>query len=99
MGYAGTVPSPTYTLVEPYQLDGSIIYHIDLYRIASEDELDFLGWSDMRDGLRLIEWPERAPSLEATADAVLTLRYSGAGRDALLTVLTPRAAEAFSGTD
>jgi hypothetical protein len=53
----------------------------------------------MRDGLRLIEWPERAPSLEATADAVLTLRYSGAGRDALLTVLTPRAAEAFSGTD
>ena len=52
-GHAGTVPSPTYTLIEPYEISGNLIYHIDLYRISSPDELEFLGWSDLADGLRM----------------------------------------------
>ena len=63
LGYQGIVPSPTYTLVEPYQIDDKIIYHVDLYRIADENECEFLGWSGLRDGLLLIEWPERLEGL------------------------------------
>ncbi len=61
MGHSGAVPSPTYTLVEPYKLPQVTLYHIDLYRIADQEELEFLGWSDLDDGLRLVEWPERVP--------------------------------------
>ena len=79
-GHSGAVPSPTYTLIEPYELPGLSVYHIDLYRIADEEELDYLGWSDLEDGLRLIEWPERVPGLAANADVLIGLAYEGAGR-------------------
>ena len=55
------VPSPTFTLVQMYDLPGAAIWHFDLYRIASPGELDELGWDDARaDGIMLVEWPERA---------------------------------------
>jgi tRNA threonylcarbamoyladenosine biosynthesis protein TsaE len=80
LGHEGPVPSPTYTLVEPYDTPAGKIYHIDLYRIASSDELGFLGFDELDDGVRLVEWPERAPELEAGADLRLSFAYSGAGR-------------------
>lgn len=89
-GYEGAVPSPTYTLVEPYTFENYTVYHVDLYRIKSADELEFLGWSDMQDGLKLIEWPERAPQLVAEADIRVRLRYEGEGRAAELQGLTVR---------
>ena len=90
MGHGGAVPSPTYTLVEPYELPGRIVYHIDLYRIADEEELRYLGWTELDDGLRLVEWPDRAPELLAAADFRLALSYAGQGRDAELTALSAR---------
>lgn len=90
-GFDGAVPSPTYTLVEPYEVDGHVIYHIDLYRVAAEEELDFLGWSDMQDGLMLIEWPERVPSLLPNADAIVKLSYDGTGRTAEFILASDRA--------
>lgn len=90
LGHEGTVPSPTYTLVEPYAFPNYTVYHIDLYRIESADELEFLGWNDMRDGLKLIEWPERVPRLEKEADIRVGLRYDGEGRVAELEGLTVR---------
>lgn len=92
-GHSGAVPSPTYTLIEPYTLPGKSIYHVDLYRIADQEELDYLGWSDLEDGLRLIEWPERVPGLRAQADVLVALAYDGAGRAATLTALSDRGAE------
>lgn len=89
-GHDGPVPSPTYTLVEPYQLPRGNIYHIDLYRIASEEELRYLGWSELDDGLRLVEWPDRAPGLTATADLALLFAYEGDGRRAELKGLSDR---------
>lgn len=92
LGHAGLVPSPTYTLVEPYSLSKYIVYHIDLYRIISIDELEYLGWSDLREGLRLVEWPERAPQLDGEADIRIAFGFGGSGRTADLQGLTDRGA-------
>jgi len=96
MGHDGAVPSPTYTLVEPYHLPAAIIYHIDLYRVSSDEELRFLGWTDLEDGFRLVEWPERVPGLLDTADLLLHLDYSDHGRLACLRALSTRAEESVS---
>lgn len=79
-GHTGAVPSPTYTLVEPYNLARGKIYHVDLYRVAGEDELRYLGWNELDDGCRIVEWPDRAPGLMGQADLAITLSYDGAGR-------------------
>ena len=97
LGHQGAVPSPTYTLVEPYKVAGKIIYHIDLYRISSSDELEFLGWSDLDDGLCLIEWPERVPELAERADLLVTLGYVKDGRSAELRPLSQRGFELLAG--
>ena len=90
MGHRGPVPSPTYTLVEPYELGGKIVYHVDLYRVSDEEELRYLGWTELEEGLRLVEWPDRAPGLAAKADLRVRFRYAGAGRDASVEGLSQR---------
>jgi tRNA threonylcarbamoyladenosine biosynthesis protein TsaE len=99
LGHEGAVPSPTYTLVEPYSFSEFTVYHIDLYRISSADELEFLGWSDLGDGLRLIEWPERVPDLSSRADLRVRLKYDGAGRLAALEALSERGRAILAGID
>ncbi|GHU02390.1 hypothetical protein FACS1894186_6970 [Alphaproteobacteria bacterium] len=56
------VPSPTFTLVQPYQPpDGALpVWHFDLYRLKSPEELVELGWDEALRGIVLVEWPERA---------------------------------------
>jgi tRNA threonylcarbamoyladenosine biosynthesis protein TsaE len=90
-GHEGAVPSPTYTLVEPYDLPRGNIYHVDLYRVSSEDELRYLGWNELENGCRLVEWPDRAPGLTGQADLSVVLRYEGSGRSVEVTALSPRA--------
>ena len=90
MGHLGTVPSPTYTLVEPYTLSRGNVYHIDLYRVSAEEELRYLGWHELEDGFRLVEWPDRAPALAAAADLWLQLSYENAGRRLEMSGLSER---------
>lgn len=90
MGHAGVVPSPTYTLVEPYQLPAGNVYHVDLYRVLAEEELRFLGWNELDDGFRLVEWPDRAPELAANADLRIRLSYAGEGRNLDLDAMSER---------
>jgi tRNA threonylcarbamoyladenosine biosynthesis protein TsaE len=82
LGHSGAVPSPTYTLVEPYDLPGGMVYHIDLYRVSVEEELRYLGWTELDEGFRIVEWPDRAPGITATADVVVELEYEEPGRRA-----------------
>lgn len=84
LGHEGRVPSPTYTLLEPYLIGGLTVVHLDLYRLADEAELENLG---LRDWLAVpatwvvVEWPERAPSLAARCDVLLSLTdLGGTGR-------------------
>jgi len=97
LGHTGAVPSPTYTLIEPYKLSNCSAYHIDLYRISDPEELDYLGWSDLEDGLRLIEWPERVAGIAAQADVLVELSYDGNGRAAELKAMSDRGADYLAG--
>ncbi|MEO0346311.1 MAG: tRNA (adenosine(37)-N6)-threonylcarbamoyltransferase complex ATPase subunit type 1 TsaE [Pseudomonadota bacterium] len=81
-GHTGPVPSPTYTLVEPYRFDQLDVNHLDLYRLADDAELEFIGWRDLGDSVRLVEWPERAPAATQDADLTIALRVDGEGRRA-----------------
>lgn len=96
MGHSGAVPSPTYTLIEPYDLPRATVYHVDLYRISGEEELHYLGWDELDDGFRLVEWPERAPGLTATADLRISLSYAETGRDLELLGLSERGSSLLS---
>ena len=89
LGHPGAVPSPTYTLVEPYDLPGGMVYHVDLYRVSSEDELRYLGWTELDEGFRIVEWPDRAPGIAAQADLLIELDYDDPGRRATVIALSP----------
>ena len=83
LGHRGTVKSPTYTLVEPYQIGEWRLFHWDLYRLADPEELEFLGLRDQLDGeaVLLIEWPERGQGELPGVDLEVRLGYAGAGRN------------------
>lgn len=86
LGYSGKVRSPTYTLVEPYACECCTVFHLDLYRLADAEELEWLGLRDMlsESALLMVEWPERGNGVLPPADLTVYIEYSGAGRVARL---------------
>ena len=85
LGHQGAVRSPTYTLVEPYELAGRSVQHLDLYRLSDPHELEYLGLRDTLDqGVTLVEWPERGEGWLPSPDLAIHLSYAGEGRAARL---------------
>jgi tRNA threonylcarbamoyladenosine biosynthesis protein TsaE len=86
LGVKGPIRSPTYTLVEPYEVAGRRLLHADLYRLAAADELRALGLDDdpPSQAWWWVEWPEHGTGVLPPADVRIELRQSGAGREALI---------------
>ena len=101
LGHAGRVRSPTFTLLESYELPGCEVVHLDLYRLADPAELDYLGLPDMlRPGaLVLVEWAEKGGDRLPRADIRVALEYEGEGRCACCEAGSPRGEPALAGLE
>lgn len=80
--YKGAVKSPTFTLVEPYELSVFNVYHFDLYRLSVPEEFEYLGIDDYfkTENICLIEWASRGGAFVPNADLEIELTYEAGGR-------------------
>ena len=82
MGHTGNVKSPTYTIVEPYDLAPWQVFHFDLYRLSDPEELEYMGIRDYfaEKSFCFIEWPEKGAGLLAKEDLIINLEYNNEQR-------------------
>ncbi len=82
LGHNGTVRSPTFTLLEPYDLGRWRLFHLDLYRLADPEELHYLGLRGLldQDSVLIVEWPQRGGLALPPADLEIRLAYRADAR-------------------
>lgn len=95
LGHQGKVKSPTYALVESYQLPPWQLHHFDLYRLSDPEELEFMGIRDYLGDFHIIlaEWPQRGAGWLPKADITITIDYADTARSMTVTALTERGRE------
>jgi tRNA threonylcarbamoyladenosine biosynthesis protein TsaE len=88
LGHQGDVPSPSFSIVQPYEQLDPPVWHVDLYRIEDPSEIDELGLDSAASAVLLVEWPERAPPGTWREALGLSLEF-GAGDERILTAKVP----------
>ena len=91
-GHSGPVKSPTNTLVEPYTTAQGNVYHLDLYRLADAEELEWIGIRDLfeDESICLVEWPEQGAGILPEPDLHVYLQVEGRGRQLQLQAASSR---------
>jgi len=101
LGVQGRIKSPTYAVVEPYELPGLAVWHFDFYRFSDPREWEDAGFRDIfaSPGLKLAEWPDKAAACLPVADLVLHLTaLDDDARQVTCTAQTPTGAQLLSST-
>lgn len=99
LGVAGRVKSPTYAVLEPYELPSGAVWHFDFYRFDDPQEWEDAGFRDIyaAAGLKIAEWPEKAQELLPAPDLRIEIAFgrddAGAGREATFTAHSARGRE------
>ncbi len=95
LGVGERIKSPTYSLIESYRIGDLDAHHLDLYRIADADELEWLGLPDLLDAnsLLLIEWPERGAGALPPADLGVRFEHAGERRNVAVSANSARGRE------
>ena len=88
IGHEGDVPSPTFTIVQPYEDLDPPVWHVDLYRIEDGSEIDELGLDSASEAVLLVEWPERAGRNRWPEALQLSLEF-GQDSERILTAKVP----------
>jgi tRNA threonylcarbamoyladenosine biosynthesis protein TsaE len=88
LGHEGEVPSPSFSIVQPYEALDPPVWHVDLYRIEDASEMDELGLDSAADAVLLVEWPERAGDGAWPQALVLSLDFAEDG-ERILTAKVP----------
>jgi len=91
-GYSGPVKSPTFSLVEPYEIGTNRVFHFDMYRLQDPEELEYIGIRDYlsASALCIVEWPEKAGVFLPASDIHIMITRKGHGRELCIQAQTER---------
>jgi tRNA threonylcarbamoyladenosine biosynthesis protein TsaE len=91
LGFEGKVKSPSYTLVEPYEINSQKVFHFDFYRLQHPQELEFIGLQDyfIPNAICLVEWPQNGGELLPAADLSCYIESYLTGRQIRIEAHTP----------
>ena len=97
-GHKGTVKSPTYNIVEEYQINKRLFFHFDLYRLVDPEELEWIGIADYlnEQSICFVEWPEKGAGYLGTPDVIISMTTEQEGRKVVVEKL-PAGVELYVG--